>query len=122
MFEVIINDVVAILRATFLNGDWLSLAIAFGSVILAALVMQRGTQIGSMTLLALVFFVIGSFVRGLVAGAPAGDAVEGAQMVGQFERSWSQFMSLRASALLAYFLAFMLFVFLLFTLKSAVRR
>ena len=69
MIEMIINDVSGIFRTTFLNGDWVSLAIAFGSVLVASLVMQRLTQIGSMTLLALTLFVLGGYLRGVLRSA-----------------------------------------------------
>lgn len=121
MLEMIIDDVVGTFRGTFLNGDMIALAIAFGSVVIAALVMRRGTQIGSMTLLALVLFVLGGYLRGVFA-VPADAALQGSRMVNQLERSWSQFMGLQASALLAYFIAFMLFIFILFALKSVVAR
>ena len=38
----------------------IALAIAFGSVLVASLLMRRGTQIGSMTLFALVLFALGT--------------------------------------------------------------
>ena len=75
MLETIFNDVGNIFEGVFLNGDWIALAIAFGSVLVASLIMRRGTQIGSMTLLALVLFVIGGYLRGVFRGmAPADSA------------------------------------------------
>jgi len=121
MIEMIMSDVSSIFRNTFLNGDWVSLAIAFGSVLVAALIMRRGTQIGSMTLLALVLFVIGCFFRGLLA-APAEIGVTGGRALGQMEANWTQFMSMQAGTLLAYFVTFMLLIFALFAIKSAISR
>ena len=71
MLETVINDVAGIFRSTFLNGDMIALTIAFGSVVVASLVMRRGTQIGSMTLLALILFAIGGYLRGYFRGAAA---------------------------------------------------
>lgn len=124
MFDTIIGDVQAILQATFLRGDWISLALAFGSVLAAALMMRRGGQIGSMTLLALLIFAIGSFLRGILT-TPAGEAgvsATGRRVANQLEASWGQLMNLQAGTLLAYFLAFMVLIFLIFGLKSVLNR
>ena len=121
MLNMIMTDVSAIFRDTFMTGDWISLAIAFGSVLIAGLVMQRGTQIGSMTLLALVLFALGCFGRGLLSGAQEA-GVTGTQAMGQLEANWTQFMSMQAGTLLAYFVTFMLFIFVLFALKSVASR
>lgn len=123
MLEMILNDVLAILRATFLGGDWIKLVIAFGSVAIAALVMRRGTQIGSMTLLALTLFAVGGFMRGIFAGpTPEGGAVTGGRLVNQLEASWGVFMGLTAATLLAYFIAFMLLIFVMFGAKAVFGR
>ncbi len=124
MSDTIIGDVQAILQATFLRGDWISLALAFGSVLAAALMMRRGGQIGSMTLLALVIFAIGSFLRGFL-GASGGEAsvsATGQRAANQLEASWGQLMNLQAGTLLAYFLAFMVLIFVIFGLKSVLNR
>ncbi|MEO1252003.1 MAG: hypothetical protein AAFW81_06640 [Pseudomonadota bacterium] len=121
MLETILSDVIAIFRATFLGGDWIGLAIAFGSVLIAALLMRRGTQIGSMTLLALVLFALGGFARG-VFGGPEPAAVTGDRLAGQMQASWSVFMGLTAATLLAYFLAFMVLIILIFGLRSLFSR
>ena len=121
MLEIIVNDVLSIFRATFLNGDWLALAIAFGSVAVAAILMRRGTQIGSMTLLSLIVFALGCYLRGIFSSAtPA--TVDGGQVVNQLEANWAQFMNMQAGTLLAYFLTFMLAIFLLFALKTVAAR
>ncbi|GJL94025.1 MAG: hypothetical protein DHS20C05_04300 [Hyphococcus sp.] len=123
MLEMILNDVLSVLRATFLNGDWISLLIAFGSVVVAALVMRRGTQIGSMTLMALTLFAIGGYLRGVFAGAtPEGGSVTGGRLVNQLEASWGIFMNLTAATLLAYFIAFMLLIFVLFGVRTIFSR
>lgn len=123
MLEMILNDVLSILRSTFLNGDWISLLIAFGSVVVAALAMRRSTQIGSMTLLALTLFVIGGYLRGVFAGpTPEGGTVTGSRLVNQLEASWGQFMGMTAATLLAYFIAFMLLIIVLFGAKSILGR
>ncbi|MEL7488157.1 MAG: hypothetical protein AAGJ87_13180 [Pseudomonadota bacterium] len=122
MLETIVNDVTGIFRGTFLNGDWVSLAIAFGSVVIAAFVMRRGVQIGSMTLLALVLFVIGGLVRSFIAVGVGGAVSPGQRIVSQLEAGWLQFANLQAGTLLAYFLAFMLLILLLFSIKSLLAR
>ncbi len=123
MLETILNDVLAILRATFLSGDWIALAIAFGSVGVAALMMRRGTQIGSMTLMALALFAIGGYLRGVLASpAVEGAAVSGSRLAGQLQASWGVFMNMTAAALLSYFLAFMVLIFVIFGAKSVFAR
>lgn len=124
MLAAIVNDVVAIFRSTFLSGDWTSILVAVVSVIIAAIVMRRGTQIGSMTLLALTVFVIGCFIRGyFMSPAPADAAVvDGNRVANQLEASWLEFSSLQAGSILAYFIAFMVLIFVLFGLKSIFSR
>jgi hypothetical protein len=125
MLEMVLNDVLSIIRGTFLSGDWIGLAIAFGSVVIAAIVMRRGTQIGSMTLLALVLFAIGGYLRGLFFGptpAESEAAVTGGRLVGQLESSWGAFMGLTAATLLAYFIAFMILILVLFGAKTIFSR
>ncbi len=122
MLETIINDVAGIFRATFLNGDMIALIIAFGSVLVASLIMRRGTQIGSMTLLALVLFALGGFLRGYFRGAPTAETTYGDRAVWQLESSWSHFMNLQAGTLLAYFIAFMVLILVLFGVRTVFGR
>ncbi|MEE2691005.1 MAG: hypothetical protein VX640_05620 [Pseudomonadota bacterium] len=122
MLETIVNDVAGIIRHTFFSGDWVALLIAFGSVLLASLMMQRGTQIGSMTLLALVLFAIGGFLRGFFRGAPTEGATYGDRAVNQLQYSWNSFMGMQAGTLLAYFIAFMVLIFLIFGVRSVLSR
>ncbi|GAB4525871.1 MAG: hypothetical protein Kow00133_14590 [Amphiplicatus sp.] len=121
MLQTIINDVNGIFRSTFLTGDWIALVIAFGSVLVAALLMRRGGQIGSMTLLALVLFALGSYLRG-VFRASAETVSYGERAVSQLEASWLRFMDLQAGQLLAYFIAFMVLILVLYGLKSVLSR
>ena len=123
MLQTILNDVTGVLSATFLTGDWIALAIASVSVLAAALLMQRGGQIASMTLLALFLFALGGYVRSFLM-APATAETSGAvsRLSGQFEASLSQFMNMQAGSLLAYFLAFMALIMVLYGLKSALSR
>jgi hypothetical protein len=127
MLDAILNDVIGILKATFMGGDLIAIAIAAGSVIIAAMVMQRGTQIGSMTLLALVLFAFGGFIRGVMRGPVAGDggsvaAQTGSRAVGQLDSSWGHFSNMTAGMLLAYFIAFMVLILLVFGVKAALNR
>ncbi len=117
MLETVINDVAGIFRSTFLNGDMIALTIAFGSVVVASLVMRRGTQIGSMTLLALILFAIGGYLRGYFRGAAA-ETTYGDRAVSQLDASWGYFMDLQAGTLLAYFIAFMFLILLLFGVRT----
>ena len=105
---------------TFLSGDWTSIAVAVISVLIAVLVMRRGTQIGSMTLLALSVFAIGCYLRSYFMRAAPGEAlsVDGARVASQLEASWMEFSALSAGTLLAYFLAFMVVIMVLFGLRS----
>ncbi len=118
MLETVINDVTGIFRGTFLNGDMISLVIAFGSVLMASLLMKRGTQIGSMTLMALVLFALGGYLRGFFRGAAAPEATYGDRAVWQLESSWAHFMNLQAGTLLAYFIAFMFLILILYSARS----
>ena len=127
MFNTIINDVISVLKTTFMGGDLISIIIAAGSVVIAAFIMQRGTQIGSMTLLALVLFAFGGFVRGVMRGPIASDggsvaSQTGGRAVSQVNSSLGQFYDLSAGGLLAYFIAFMLLIFLVFGVKAALNR
>ena len=122
MLETVINDVAGIFRTTFLNGDMIALVIAFGSVLVASLVMRRGTQIGSMTLLALVLFAVGGFLRGYFRGIPAAETTSGDRAVSQLNLMWSHFMNLQAGTLLAYFIAFMFLILILFGVRSVFGR
>lgn len=123
MLETILNDVLQTMRATFLGGDLIAIAIAIGSVAVAALMMRRSTQIGSMTLLALTLFAIGGYLRGVISG-PAGEeaAVTGGRLAGQLQSSWGLFMNMTAASLLSYFLAFMLLIIVIFGAKSVFSR
>lgn len=122
MLHSIMNDVVGVLNATFLTGDWIALAIASISVLAAALLMQRGGQIASMTLLALFLFALGGYGRSFLMAPGTAEGSSLSRLSGQFESSLSQFMNMQAGALLAYFLAFMVLIMLLFGLKSALSR
>lgn len=123
MLNAIFTEVVSIFRGIFLGGDLIALAIAVGAILVAALSMSRGAQIGSMTLMALVLFALGGFVRGFFgAGAPASAEATGGRAANQIEASWSQFAGMQAGTLLAYFIAFMLLILLIFGLKSVLSR
>lgn len=123
MLAELLNEMLAILRATFLHGDWISLLIAFGSVVVAVMVMKRGTQVGSMTLMALTLFALGGYLRNLFAGPrPEGGSVTGGRLVSEFNDSLGQFMDLTAANLLGYFLAFMLVILVLFGFRSILGR
>ena len=123
MFDAIFSDVMAIFRATFLSGDLIGLGIAAGAILTAALAMSRGAQVGSMTLLALSLFALGGFVRGFLKSGSAeapGGAVS--RVSSQMEASWAQFAGMPAGTLLAYFIAFMVIILVIFGLKSALNR
>ncbi len=123
MLETIFNDVLLTLRSTFLGGDWIAIAIAFGSVGVAALTMRRGTQIASMTVLALALFALGGYLRGVfLAPAAEGSAVTGGRLAGQLQSSWGVFMNMTAATLLSYFLAFMVLIFVIFGAKTVFSR
>jgi hypothetical protein len=127
MIETILSDVIGVLKSTFMGGDLIGIGIAVGSVIIAAFIMQRGTQIGSMTLMALALFAFGGFLRGVMRGPVAADggsvaSQTGGRAVGQINSSIAQFYDLSAGGLLAYFIAFMLLIFLVFGVKAALNR
>lgn len=118
MLETIINDVAGIFRSTFMTTDMIGLVIAFGSVLAASLIMRRGGQIGSMTLLALVIFAVGGFLRGYFRGPAQTQTTYGDRAVAQFQLMWERFMDLQAGTLLAYFIAFMFLILILYGLRS----
>jgi hypothetical protein len=123
MLEAIFSDVMAIFRATFLSGDLIGLGIAAAAILVASLAMSRGTQVGSMTLLALTLFALGGFARGFLKSGSAeapGGAVS--RVSSQLEASWAQFANMQAGTLLAYFIAFMALILVIFGLKSALNR
>jgi hypothetical protein len=123
MLASIVNDVVGVFSATFMSGDWTAIAVAVISVLVAVMIMRRGTQIGSMTLLALVVFAFGCYLRGYFIQMPAGsNMVDGNRVVGQLQSSWLEFSDLQAGTLLAYFIAFMVLILVLFSLKSIFAR
>lgn len=115
------NDTIAIVQSTFMSGDLTALGVAVVSVLIAVGVMQRGTQIGSITILALLIFAVGCIARGfyLASQATAGTAPD---IVGRLEASYLEFANLQAGTLLAYFLGFMAILLVLFALKSLVTR
>ena len=84
--------------------------------------MRRGTQIGSMTLLALVLFALGCIARGFYLASQASDGSEGPSFMGRLEASYMEFASLQAGTIFAYFLGFMLILLVLFALKSLIAR
>ncbi|HXI88130.1 MAG TPA: hypothetical protein VNH64_11765, partial [Parvularculaceae bacterium] len=92
-----------------------------GAVLVAALLMQRSGQIASMTVLALVLFAVGGFARGFFGPHPDATS-EGARAVSQLQMSWAGLMHMQAGDLVAYFLAFMLLILVLFMVKSALNR
>ncbi|MEM8937463.1 MAG: hypothetical protein AAGC77_13775 [Pseudomonadota bacterium] len=115
-----LDEVIGVIRATFMSGDVIAILIAMGAVLIAALATRRSTQIGSTTLLALVLFVVGGYLRGVLTRGPGqSDAdVTGGRLVGQLNDSWAAFSVLPAQTLLAYFVAFLVIVFVLFGAKS----
>lgn len=127
MLETILNDVIGVFRSTFMGGDLIGIVIAAGAVVTAAFIMQRGGQIGSMTLMALALFAFGGFLRGVMRGPVAADggsvaSQTGGRAVNQMNASIAQFYELSAGNLLAYFIAFMLLILLVFGAKSALNR
>lgn len=120
MLEMMINDVAAVFRGVFLSGDFIDLLIAFGSVLVASLLMSRGGQIGSMTLLALVLFALGGLLRGYFRAGAAANASQGDRAVAQIEAGWSQLMTMQAGTLIAYFAAFMLVILILYFARSVI--
>jgi hypothetical protein len=127
MLETILNDVIGVLKATFMSGDMIGIIIAAGAIGIAAFLMQRGGQIGSMTLMSLALFALGGFLRGVMKGPVASDggsvaSQTGGRAISQINSSIAQFYELSAGNLLAYFIAFMLLILLLFGVKSALNR
>ena len=123
MAQALINEVVAVIHSVFLGGDLVSLLIAFGSVLIAGLGMQRAGQLVGMTVMALALFVLASSARVIFgAGAAADGASVGGRAVGQLQSGWTNLMSMPAGVLLAYFLAFMALILVLFLVKSVVAR
>lgn len=121
MLDSFINDVIGVFRNTFLGGDLLGIGIAFGAVLIAAMMMRRTGQIGSMTMVALILFAIGGIARCVTLAAPGGVAL-GGRIISQFQASWAELMALPTGGLLAYFGAFMAAVLIFYALKSLLSR
>lgn len=121
MVEGVFNDLVGAFRSIFLSGDTIGLVIALGAVVVCSFLMKRGSQIGSMTLLALVLFAFGGFVRAVMRSPSGGDGVAGlgSRAARQVQASIDQFMSMTAGSLLVYFILFMLLIFIVFGVRSA---
>ncbi len=122
MISDILADVSGTIKATFLGGDLIGLMIAFGAVLIASLLMRRSGQIGSMTLLALVLFALGGVLRNFFRAAPGEGQTQSGRAASQVQVAWDQFMGLPASQLLAYFIAFMVLILVLFGVRSVLSR
>lgn len=124
MLETLIDAVVGALRATFLTADRVTLVIALAAILVAVSAMKRSTQIGSVTLLALLLYVVGKYAYGVIARAPAdGDAVAltaGSRARMLVSQGWADLNAMSAITALAYFLAFMLVIWIVFALRSMV--
>ena len=118
----LLNEITSALRAVFLGGDHVSLVIALAAVLIAAFAMRRSTQIGAMTLFALLLFAGGTFFAGLVTGAPKGATLSqwGARFVAELNGGLDRILDMRAGALIALFAAFMIVLFLAFLIRSRV--
>ena len=116
------NDILSTLQTIFLKGDPASLLIAFGAVLIAAFLMRRSGQIASMTLFALGLFAIAGLFRGAFSGSLSGTGPgEWAQrFVGEVRQGWDHLMDMRAGALIALFIAFMIVIFSVFLVRSRV--
>lgn len=122
MQDGIFHDVISTMQSTFLKGDLASLLIAFGAVLIAAFLMRRSGQIASMTMLALGLFAVAGIFRGAFSGNMAGTGPgDWAQrFVGEVRDGWASLMDMRAGALIALFIAFMLVIFLVYLVRSRV--
>ncbi len=122
MRDGIFHDVISTMQSTFLRGDLASLVIAFGAVLIAAFLMRRSGQIASMTLLALGLFAAAGIFRsafsGNMAGTGPGDWAQ--RFIGEVRDGWASLMDMRAGALIALFIAFMLVIFLVYLVRSRV--
>ena len=118
----LLSEISGAIRSIFLSGNHVSLLIAFGAVLIAAFAMRRSTQIGAMTLFALVLFAVGTFFVGLVGGAPKGTTVQqwGGRFVAELNAGIATLMDMRAGALIAVFAAFMVVLFVVFLVRSRV--
>lgn len=119
--QEVVNEVFGVLRGTFFSGDLIAILIAFGSVLVAALLMQRGSQIGSMTLLALVLFAIGGFLRGFFAGPDPAEGAEGGRAISLANSRVDVFLDMSAGTLLGYFVAFMILILVFYYVRQMVK-
>jgi hypothetical protein len=118
MLEAIFNDFVYAFRSTFFSSDWRTIAIALGAALLASFVMSRRGQIGSVTLLALLLFAIGGILRGIFM--PLAEKVSlGDRTMSLVKSGVAHLMDMQAGLLIAYFLAFMAVILVMFGLRSA---
>ena len=124
MLETMIDAIVSAWRATFLGGDRVSLVIAMVAILVAVSAMKRSTQIGSVTILALLLYVAGKYAYAVFARAPVVDddapLSPGARAASLVNQGWADLSAMSATTALAYFLAFMLVIWIVFALRSMV--
>ena len=120
MLEQVINDVVGAFSNVFMTGDWMTVAIAVGSVVIAAFMTQRAGQAFHMTFTALAFYAVANYIRDALTwptSAQAGNAwVEAAQA------NWNAFMDLRLASFIAYFLVFYILILILHYVMALLSR
>lgn len=118
-----LSEISGAIRSIFFGGNHVTLIVAFGAVLIAAFAMRRSSQIGAMTLFALVLFAVGTFATGLVGGAPKGSTAPqwGQRFAAELNAGIERVMDMRAGALIAIFVAFMVVVFVVFLIRSRVR-
>ena len=119
MFEALLSDTLDLVNATFLKGDAVSMGIAFGSVLIAAALMKRGSQLSSMTFLALSLFAAGGYLRSVFSGTRR---ITADRLIDRLEDSLEQFLDLTTATSLSYFLGFMGLILLFYVAKSLFAR
>ena len=111
MLENVIDDVVGAFSNVFMVGDWMTVAIAVGAVVIAAFMTQRAGQAFQMALLGLVFYAAANYIRDALTrpASPEG----GSPWVDSAQANWDAFMDLRLASFIAYFLVFYILILIL---------
>lgn len=101
--ELILSDIQAVAESIFLGGDWISLAMVIGAVLVGVFSMRSFGQILCTSVLALVVLAIIWIVYG---GATSAAPTDPATWIGQLEAGWASMGATSGSTLIGYLITF----------------
>lgn len=120
MLEQVIDDVVGAFSNVFMAGDWMTVAIAVGAIVIAAFMTQRVGQAFNMTFTGLALYAAANYIRDALQwpAAPEG----GNPWVEAAQANWNAFMELRLASFIAYFLVFYILILILHFVMALLSR